>query len=692
VAFSPKADLLASAGEDGTVQLWNLDASPRGAPLQGHRGSVHSVAFSPKGDLLATAGVGGTVLLWNLDGSPEVRPLQGVTWMTYSVAFSPKGDLLASAGYDGTLRLWNTTDGTLTGQVPVPSTRQLLWQASRLYVTGDSEIVSFEPGSWTAKAILYLDQSSGLVITDAGWFASTGPLVDQVRGFRDMEAPIPSEELFRRFDQAEALAAMTGKHSWLGETSKWGRRQAKSAWSWYKERIWAWFATLPFLYSLICLFLWLFQPAWVCSWAMDRRVEGPAPPWKWLAEILDLIRWLGNTRRAVRAWWAHEVESRNWQFRTTKEVKLRQSYVDIGNAADAAAFVKQWTERATDLRPRWIFGPGGYGKSTLAIRMAISVTGEAAKPDSPVRRWPSAPVLVSKNWEGELIDHLRGLLAPEGRLLTPQMLEHIEKHNAVIVVLDGLSERGKGDGEDQIKKLREKIQFRNLIITARSEPTSDGFETVRVGPLAEDRLDDFLEVYVNEAELRGEIRQALDAFLQGVNGGAKSMPALLAWIAIDLGRRGQHIPQNYADLVERYVQTLHPSDRIRQDDFFRSAMLAARDCVETTSGRLKAVESSYLRGILKQAASETAFRDGVGSELNDTIVFDLLTTAGLLKQDLRMGTTLVEFQYDPVAEYLAAMHYSRKKIEGIEPPESTGFARALQHVRERIERGAPNSP
>jgi hypothetical protein len=109
------------------------------------------------------------------------------------------------------------------------------------------------------------------------------------------------------------------------------------------------------------------------------------------------------------------------------------------------------------------------------------------------------------------------------------------------------------------------------------------------------------------------------------------------------------------------------------------------------AGELKAVESTYVRGVLKQAASETAFRDRSGAELNDTAVFDLLLSAGLLKQDLKMGTTLVEFQYDPVAEYLAAMYYRRKSLVH-EPPEGTGFARALRHVRVNNEKGQSEPP
>jgi WD40 repeat protein len=68
VAFSSDGKLLASAGTDQTVRLWDVASGEQhGEPLTGHTDWVNAVAFSSDGKLLASAGNDRTVRLWNLE-------------------------------------------------------------------------------------------------------------------------------------------------------------------------------------------------------------------------------------------------------------------------------------------------------------------------------------------------------------------------------------------------------------------------------------------------------------------------------------------------------------------------------------------------------------------------------------------------------------------------------------------------
>ena len=109
--------LVASAGEDEMVRVWNPVTGQQLRVLEGHGGAVNSVCGFTSADgqvLLASAGADAVVRIWDPVSGQQLRVLEGHGGAVNGVCGFTSADgqvLLASAGADAVVRIWDPVSG-----------------------------------------------------------------------------------------------------------------------------------------------------------------------------------------------------------------------------------------------------------------------------------------------------------------------------------------------------------------------------------------------------------------------------------------------------------------------------------------------------------------------------------------------------------------------------------------------------
>jgi sugar lactone lactonase YvrE len=119
LAFQPPdGDLLATASNDDTVRLWDLESRSEVARVT-LDANANDLAFSPDGKLLAIAGYEKKVRLWDVSARREVRTL-AQDYDVDDLAYSPDGRLLAVVTGETVSLLDTTTWQRSTPDITVP--------------------------------------------------------------------------------------------------------------------------------------------------------------------------------------------------------------------------------------------------------------------------------------------------------------------------------------------------------------------------------------------------------------------------------------------------------------------------------------------------------------------------------------------------------------------------------------------
>jgi WD40 repeat protein len=121
--FSDDAERLVSAGEDGTVQVWDWRKRAVAASFQ-VEDVPYKLAFSPDGAQVAAAGAERMVFLTVAD-STQARTIDLGSGGTDLLRYSPDGAYLLTGGLVQDVTLWSTQTGGLVARLPDSSGERL---------------------------------------------------------------------------------------------------------------------------------------------------------------------------------------------------------------------------------------------------------------------------------------------------------------------------------------------------------------------------------------------------------------------------------------------------------------------------------------------------------------------------------------------------------------------------------------
>lgn len=139
ITYNADGSLLASASDDGTVIVWNMDPNiddRNKFTFRDHIATVNDVAFSRDGNFLISGGADQLVKIWDLhEGSHIVQPtLYGNTSLIRGVDVSPNNKHIISGSDDNSIRIFTLDLDEALEQAQKRVTRQLTQAECAIYL------------------------------------------------------------------------------------------------------------------------------------------------------------------------------------------------------------------------------------------------------------------------------------------------------------------------------------------------------------------------------------------------------------------------------------------------------------------------------------------------------------------------------------------------------------------------------
>ena len=137
LAFNPEGTLLAS-GSYREVKLWRRPKNVHALQVSNaDTNGITAMAVNSEGKMLATAGTENIIKLWELPSGKQIKTFAGHEKTVTALRFSTNGARLFSGSLDKTLRIWNVGDGSVVSLTNTPAELNAI-----ALLAGDTQIAS----------------------------------------------------------------------------------------------------------------------------------------------------------------------------------------------------------------------------------------------------------------------------------------------------------------------------------------------------------------------------------------------------------------------------------------------------------------------------------------------------------------------------------------------------------------------
>jgi WD40 repeat protein len=177
-AFAALCNRCATLSDDGTITISDTTTGATVRAMHGGRkgAAPQTLALTQDAKLVAAAGMDNSVKVWNAATGAELYTLAGEIGAPRWMAFSPDGKQLATGGDDGVIRLWDSLTGTAVRQFKLSKTAALISRIGRFTFSPDGKSLA------VTSQILMAPKENALTL----WDLSSS---QKIRSYADAEWP-----------------------------------------------------------------------------------------------------------------------------------------------------------------------------------------------------------------------------------------------------------------------------------------------------------------------------------------------------------------------------------------------------------------------------------------------------------------------------------------------------------------------